>query len=170
MYISRAQEKSREEKRKGAPHVCWHWDSQSHNWLILHLSIATRQGRIDFLKSSLTCKPWRPNDSIKAVSVSRDNSTCCSDDSVTEQEKETDVEEALTQMELGLDGSVCAICTKSYEPGQPVYESNNPVCKVCMGFSELRPIKGVFYRVSNRKFAHIPCIASMSCRVFRPLA
>lgn len=35
------------------------------------------------------------------------------------------------------DGSCCGICSKEYQPGQPVYESNNPQCqhqfhKVCM--------------------------------------
>lgn len=60
--------------------------------------------------------------------------SCSSEDDQkdVEQQQQEEGEDAKSETEIRAgckDGSVCAICNEEYQAGQPVYESNNPLCK-----------------------------------------
>lgn len=118
------------------------------------------------LKSNLICKPWCPegasesptrDSTEKSASAQDDGATADSlscltvageydSDMVDIELQDKEEEQAVVNLEYATpkesgfqqkDGCVCGLCNEEYQPGQPVYESNNPRCRhefhqICM--------------------------------------
>lgn len=109
--------------------------------------------KIQTRRSSLQCRPWshqsqwiQPTVEITASFSMQDfsartatmgESSGTESDSDIEEGAAATTEQALDPPDAGDESAVCQLCSKAFELGQPVYESNNPQCKhifhmVCM--------------------------------------
>ena len=130
-------------------HICV--DSRNGSWVRTLASFAVLQKasnnngknkgqkKNQVFKGNLECRPWCTDNALESSTTDSDSSDSSDSDSVegprTNDDEEMQQHTALSVLQK--DGSACALCTKEYRPGEPVYTSNNPKCghefhKVCM--------------------------------------